>query len=265
MVLVDGVAGGRVSPLDRGLNYGDGLFETIRVHDGRMPLLARHLARLKAGCARLGIHWPGDEPLADDLRRVTGEGEGIVRIVVTRGDGGRGYEPPEDARGTRIVSRHQLPRATSAGMSIGVCDVRLGRNRHLAGLKHVSRLEQVLAAAEVHASGWQDGLMLDDRDHVVEATRHNLFYVRDGRLLTPPVDECGVAGVMRAQILELFAASGEEALRYDALHALEEVLLCNAVVGVREVNRLEGRMLAGGPAAAEIVHRLREAGLTWVG
>ena len=265
MVLVDGVAGGRVSPFDRGLNYGDGLFETIRLHEGRLPLLERHLTRLQAGCVRLGIPWPGDDALADDLRQVTGDGEGVVRIVVTRGNGGRGYAPPERVQATRIVSHHPLPHATPGGLSVGVCNVRLGRNRHLAGLKHVSRLEQVIAAAEAQERGWQEGLMLDDRDCVVEGTRHNLFYVRDGRLLTPPVDECGVAGVMRAQILELFATGDgcEEPLGYDALHALDEVLLCNAVVGVRVVNRLEGRKLAGGHTGAEVAHRLREAGVAW--
>ncbi|MFU8822527.1 MAG: aminotransferase class IV, partial [Gammaproteobacteria bacterium] len=185
-MLVDGQPGVMVSASDRGLNYGDGLFETMRLHAGAVPLLARHLGRLCAGCARLGLPYPGDKMLVADIARLAAAGaaEGVVRLVLTRGDGGRGYAPSPGAPGRRIAALHPLPPPGPAAMSLGICATRLGHSAALGGLKHLGRLEQVLAAGEVAAAGWDEGLMLDESTCVVEATRHNVFFVRDGRVLT---------------------------------------------------------------------------------
>ena len=270
MTLIDGVPGTAVVATDRGLNYGDGLFETMRLHQGKIPLLARHLARLRADCQRIALPYPGEACIARDVEKLAGgaAADGIVRVVLTRGDGGRGYAPPPDARGRRIVALHPLPPAGPANLSVGLCETRLGRSPALGGMKHLGRLEQVLAAGEVAAAGWDEGLMLDESGHVVEASRHNLFFVRDGRLWTPPLQGCGVAGVMRALVLEVLPgiglAGGEARLRYHELHEIQEMFLCNAVAGVRPVSRIAGRRL--GPAA--IIDALRAplvaAGVAWL-
>jgi len=270
MMLVDGQPGATVSASDRGLNYGDGLFETMRLHAGAVPLLARHLERLRAGCVRLGLPHPGDAALEADVARLAAAEapEGVLRLVLTRGDGGRGYAPSPGATGRRIAALYPLPPAGPAPMSLGICATRLGHSTALGGLKHLGRLEQVLAAGEVAAAGWDEGLMLDDSDCVVEATRHNLFFVRGGRVLTPPLAGCGVAGVMRGMILEALAAvglaGGEAALRYDELHEIEGMFLSNAVVGVRSVRLVAGRALPHVQVPEALREALVAAGVAWL-
>lgn len=270
MMRIDGQPAASVPATDRGLNYGDGLFETIRVHAGGVPLLARHLDRLRAGCTRLGLPYPGDETIREDARVLLAGGmaEGVLRIVLTRGDGGRGYAPPEDATGRRIASLHPLPAGLERRMILGVCDTRLGASPALGGLKHLGRLEQVLAARETAAAGWDEGLMLDASGCVVAGTRHNLFYWRDGGLYTPPLQAAGVAGVMRALVLENMVAAGipggETPLRYDELHAIDGMFLCNAVAGLRAVGCLDGRPAGEGGEMKELREKLRAAGVAWL-
>jgi 4-amino-4-deoxychorismate lyase len=269
-MLIDGQPGTTVSATDRGLNYGDGLFETMRLHAGTVPLFARHLDRLRAGCARLDLPYPGDAALEADVAQLAASGgaDGVVRLVLTRGDGGRGYAPSPGATGRRIAALHPLPPPGPALMSLGICATRLGHSVALGGLKHLGRLEQVLAAGEVAAAGWDEGLMLDDSARVVEATRHNLFFLRDGRVLTPPLAGCGVAGVMRGLILETLAAvglaGGEAALRYDELHEIEGMFLSNAVVGVRSVRWVAGRALPRVQIPEALRAGLVAAGVAWL-
>jgi 4-amino-4-deoxychorismate lyase len=268
-MLIDGIQATQVSATDRGLNYGDGLFETMRVHRGRVCLLERHLARLRESCRRIALPYPGDDVLAGDVSRLQpgADTEGVLRLVLTRGDSGRGYAPPPGAAVRRIVALYPLPRLPDE-LTVGICATRLGRSPALGGLKHLGRLEQVLAAAEAAAAGWHEGLMLDECDRVVEGTRHNLFFVRHGQWYTPPLDACGVAGVMRGMVREALAmlglGGGEAALRYDELHEVEELLLCNAVVGVRRVSELDGRRLGGGRVVADLAAPLAAAGAAWL-
>jgi 4-amino-4-deoxychorismate lyase len=270
MILVDGRPATALSVLDRGLNYGDGLFETMRLHAGEIPLLERHLVRLRGGCARLALPYPGDELIEADIRQLTagGRAEGVLRLVVTRGDGGRGYAPPPEAKGRRIVALHPLPPPGPAALSVGICETRVGASAALGGLKHLGRLEQVLAAGEVAAAGWDEGLMLDESGDVVAATRHNLFYLRGGRVLTPPLGGRGVAGVMRGLVLELLPTLGlpgsEERLRYDELHEVDEMFLCNAVAGVRPVKQVAGRDYGRATLVEQLRAPLVAAGVAWL-
>lgn len=270
MMRIDGVAADRVAAADRGLHYGDGLFETMRLHAGRVPLLARHLARLTAGCRYLGLPYPGDELLADDVAALVaaGPGDAVVKIILTRGEGGRGYAPPSRPAGCRIVARYPLPPLRPAPLVLGLCRTRLGSSPALAGLKHLGRLEQVLAAAEVESGGWDEGLMLDAAGAVIEATRHNCFYLRHGGIWTPPVSLSGVAGVMRALVLAqlpgLGLAGGEAPLRYDELHEIEGLFLCNAVAGLQPVARV-AELKFGVPAVLlQLRASLAAGGVTWL-
>jgi 4-amino-4-deoxychorismate lyase len=271
MNLVDGMPADSVPASDRGLNYGDGLFETMRLHAGEVPLLERHLARLQAGCFRLGLPYPGDATLAADIAQLAGdeEGHGIIRLTLTRGDGERGYAPPPAARGRRIATRHPLPPPGPPALTLGICRTRLGRSAALGGLKHLGRLEQVLAAGEAASAGWDEGLMLDAENFVIEGTRHNLFFVRGGAILTPPVGECGVAGVMRGLVLESIIDTGlrggEAPLHYHELDDIDELLLCNAVAGIRAVRRLGEREFGGSTPVIEALRApLIAAGVSWL-
>lgn len=270
MMLLDGQVGDAVPATDRGLNYGDGLFETMRLHAGSVPLLARHLARLRAGAERLVLPWPGEELLRAEVSRLAaaGPGEAVLKIVLTRGDGGRGYAPDPHATGRRILSRHPLPAGLEESLTVGLCHTRLGASPALQGLKHLGRLEQVLAAREAAAAGWGEGLMLDAEGCVTEGTRHHVFWLRAGRLETPPGSALAVAGVMRGLLLEALGDAGmpgyEATLRYDALHEVEEMFLCNAVAGVRGVSRLEGRALRATPTLGRLRALLATRGAAWL-
>jgi 4-amino-4-deoxychorismate lyase len=271
VILVDGQACTGIPASDRGLNYADGLFETMRLHAGAVPLLERHLARLRSGAERLALPWPGDGLLRLEIARLAagGAGDGVLKIVLTRGDGGRGYAPDPAAAGRRILSRHPLPAALEQPLEIGVCRTRLGSSPALQGLKHLGRLEQVLAAREAAAAGWGEGLMLDAAGCVAEGTRHHVFWRRAGRLETPPASMLAVDGVMRALLLEVLDAAGEAgreaSLRYDALHEIEEMVVCNAVAGVRGVKQLDGRTLPVAGLLARMRALLAAGGVTWLG
>ncbi len=240
---------------DRGLAYGDGLFETMRAEGGAVPLLQRHLDRLLAGCERLGMLPPDRDSLAG---RVAGlaktVGSGVVKIIVTRGSGARGYRPPEHPDLRVMAEAFGLPaiprRHYTEGVPVQICSTRIGRSAATAGLKHLGRLEQVLASAELRED-CAEGLMLDEHGHVIEGTRCNLFLVRDGGLISPRLDMCGVAGVMRSLVLEVAASlhidASEMHVALADLARSEEILLTNAVIGIWPVNRIDALQWRRGP------------------
>lgn len=256
-MLVNGQAGAAVSPLDRGLLYGDGLFETIRFTRGVAPLWHRHMQRLLGGCERLRLSAPEPALLAAEAQQVLeGPGDAVVRITLTRGSGQRGYAPPAQVDATRIVSAHPLPVIAADwyrdGIRVRSCNLRVASQPRLAGIKHLNRLEQVLARAE-----WAgpdaiepdvvEGLLCDQDDHLVSATAANVFGVLDGTLLTPALDGSGVAGVLRAALLEAFPQCGVAVIPKEALMRFDEMFLCSSVRGVLPVRKIDGRTLRVGP------------------
>ncbi len=234
---------------DRGLAYGDGLFETLRVREGRPCLWARHRARLLHGCRVLGLPVPAAERLDAEAREHAARlGEGVLRLILTRGSGGRGYRPPQPTHPRRIWTAHPLPEWPSAwqeaGIELGLCRTRLSEQPLLAGLKHLCRLEQVMARGEL-PEDCAEGLMLDRSGRVIEGTMSNLFVRLDGRWWTPALDRCGVAGTVRGLLLAQGMPDGSPvavhpALTLDALFAAEALLVTNSVIGAWPVRRLAG-------------------------
>jgi 4-amino-4-deoxychorismate lyase len=253
--LVNGREADTISLQDRGLHYGDGLFETIAIRRGRPRLFDLHLARLAEGCARLALPMPDESLLAGEISAVTEAREQVVKLVLTRGAAGRGYRPPEYPEPTRIVAAYAAPRAGPGGARVRTCRTRLGWSPALAGLKHLGRLEQVLARSEWRGDGTDEGLMLDPEGHVVCGTQTNLFLLREGELLTPLIDRAGVDGVMRRAVLRWARGqcivAREARLRADDLHGAEEVFLTNALIGAWPVVELDGRALRRGDVATE--------------
>jgi 4-amino-4-deoxychorismate lyase len=247
-LLIDGAPGGQVAAADRGLHYGDGLFETIACRDGRPRRLALHLERLRHGCGRLGIAPPPPALLAQEIGQLAaGEAACILKLIVTRGVArGRGYRPAGDEQPTRILARHAWPAPAARGWHVGLSGVRLGENARLAGLKHLNRLEQVLAQRE-RPEALDEVLMLAGRDRVISGSMSNLFLVEGERLVTPPLDRCGVEGVMRCVVLESAPAEGWrvaiEAVDLARLRSARAAFLTNARLGVQPIASLEGRAL----------------------
>lgn len=212
---VDGRPAAELSVRDRGLAYGDGLFETLAVRAGTPRLLERHLARLEEGCRRLAIPLDTAALRQELLAFCAALGDGVAKLIVTRGEGLRGYAPPAEASPRRILSGSPRPaypeRHWQQGVRLFACRTRLAEQPLLAGLKHLNRLEQVLARAEWSDAGHAEGLMLDVHERVVEGVFSNLLLVLDGTLVAPDLRRCGVAGVMRA---EFSSAPKESASRW---------------------------------------------------
>jgi 4-amino-4-deoxychorismate lyase len=252
--LINGQAGGGIDSADRGLAYGDGLFETITCRDGEPRWLALHLERLQHGCERLRIAFRDMELLQAEIRGLAaGQRRCIVKVMVTRGTATRrGYAPGGDERPTRIVSRHEWPdrpvRAAS-GFQVGISSVTLGTNPLLAGLKHLNRLEQVLAQMQRDAAAVDEVLMLSTAGQVIGGSMSNVFLADDSGLVTPELGACGVAGVMRRLVLEAAATLRQPVsvrpVAASELAAAREVFVTNVRWGVQSVRLLEGRALAG--------------------
>ncbi|MBN6775163.1 aminodeoxychorismate lyase [Pseudomonas granadensis] len=257
---VDGQPADSLSLKDRGLAYGDGLFETIAVRGGQPILLDRHLARLAKGCARLAIT-ADIEQIADELLRYAAAmGEGVLKLILTRGDGQRGYAPDPAAPGRRILQGNPPAAYPAAHAEHGIrlfpCTTRLSRQPLLAGLKHLNRLEQVLARAEWQDSEHAEGLMLDRTGRVIEGVFSNLFIVRDGVLITADLQRCGVAGVMRAEILfqaeSLAIPSQITDISLEQLQWADEVFVCNSVYGVWPVRAYAALSWPVGPLTRKL-------------
>lgn len=249
-----------VDPSDRALAYGDGLFETLLVHAGEPVWWPEHWRRLERGAAVLGIALPDQETLRQASAQLLQKAPQrcVLKIVVSRGSGGRGYGLPEAAEPTTIISWHRVPE-TVGPVQLRWCEMRWAVQPRLAGIKHLNRLEQVLARAEWTDPEIFDGLVLDTEGRVVSATSANVFALVQGRWCTPPVHRCGIAGLMRAWILGNAAGAVEADLRAPDIESAEALFLCNAVRGILPVRRLGGREWPAHPALTELRQALGAA------
>ena len=260
--LVDGEISTYVAASNRGLNYGDGLFETLVVSDGQPRKWQAHMDRLGEGCKRLGIDMPPQAILLREVQTVSaGLADTVVKIILCRGGFARGYLPrqalSQDAECVRIVSAHEFPdnikEKAARGVKARICDLRLAIQPALGGIKHLNRLEQVLASAEPYAEGISEGILLDREDYVISAISSNIFLVVEDRLLTPRLDRCGVRGVMRAGLLSAFSARCEQRrIQLDLLKEADEVFICNSVRGIVPVTAIDGQDFQIGPLTREL-------------
>ena len=245
-LFIDGEAAESVLASDRGLLYGHGLFETMRLSGSELPLLDLHLARLEAGARVLSI--------ACDLTTLKSQldfilpglpAEGLLKLILTAGDGLRGYRYHSVVRESKprcLIQYFPLDDGASE-VRLSLCQYRLPDNPRLAGIKHLNRLDQVMAAAELPQDS--DGLLLDQAGHVIEALSSNLFVLYRGQWLTPSLQRSGVAGVMRQLLMErVMPALGLTPLSQDfgleILQTAEEVFICNAVRGITSVTEISG-------------------------
>jgi 4-amino-4-deoxychorismate lyase len=262
-IWLDGVPVAEAWTQDRGLHYGDGLFETLILRAGRIRFRAQHAARLAHGCERLGIGLDAHGALAA-AERLGGAGEALLKLIVTRGSAvARGYAPTGSEVPRQLLLRYALPPtadALDAATAVIMLKATLGENPLLAGIKHLNRLEQVLARAEMRGSSAFEGILCSSSGVLACGTMTNLFVVHDGGLLTPRVDRCGIAGVMRAVVLREAGRAGIRAQEADlppeALADAQEIFLTNARLGVRAVTQCGERMLAVGPVTRELHRRV---------
>jgi len=256
--LVNGEISTLVETTNRGLNYGDGIFETLSVHNGQPRWWQAHMDRMGAGCERLGLPMPSQAVLLREVQTVSaGLQDAVVKIVLTRAGQGRGYAPPCEQSCDRIVSAHAFPtdnlEQAGSGASARICKLRLAIQPGLGGMKHLNRLEQVLASAEPFADGVSEGVLLDHEDNVISAISANIFLVLEDRLLTPRLDRCGVRGVVRGQILKAFKSRCEQRrIQVDLLQEADEVFICNSVRGIVPLRSIDDQDYVIGPVTREM-------------
>lgn len=261
-----------VLPLpDRGLDFGDGLFETLLLLHGRALFTEMHLERLKLGLQALAF--PDCLLAASNQLNIASSAiakEGwrwtALRLSVTRGGGPRGYAPPDKARPRIVLNASKLDRdcgKMSTAATLSVATIRLSAQPLLAGIKHLNRLEQVLAAAQGQAAGTDECIVLDQSGYLISVVAGNLFLVRRGELLTPKLVNCGVVGTRRRLIIEQWAPSiglkvREARLTLQDLKDSDEVFYSNSLLGVRPVERLDERCWNSHSVCEELFQRYLE-------
>ncbi len=265
--LINGKETDQISFLDRGLQYGDGVFETIAVQNNDLLCLNDHLSRLEQGCIRLNISFPEKTLITNEaLSLIETNKLGVIKIIITRGQGGRGYALPDKTEPNRIISLYPFPdypiENSTQGINLRICEYRYAKNSILAGIKHLNRLEQVVARSEWSDRSIAEGVVLDQNNNVIEGTMSNIFCVIKNVLYTPDLTECGVEGIIRNKILE-FSADLDmkikvKKLSLETLLNADEVFVCNSVLGLWPVKMIDKISYSIGDKTQQIKQALQE-------
>jgi 4-amino-4-deoxychorismate lyase len=268
MNLVNGVAGDVIGVRDRGFSYGDGVFRTFTLRGAKPAMWRRQYAKLAQDCRVLNIKCPHAETLERDLALIgAAEPDCVVKIIVTRGESARGYAAPVKATATRVVLSSPLPEFPAhyceKGVQVRLCRMRLAAQAALAGVKHLNRLESVMARAEWSDANIAEGLMCDADDNLICGTMSNVFLIRGDRLLTPDLTRCGVSGVMRDLVLELAHSHKIPAqaamIGIDDLLAADAAFLVNSVIGLWPVAALDRKTWSAGGLTVRFQQWIRDA------
>ncbi len=251
--LINGKPSAGLSVNDRGLAYGDGVFRTFLVNNGVPHHWELLYQKLSQDCQALGISCPNNDVLRSDIKTLfTDESDAVAKIIVTRGESSRGYAVPDDIQANRVVVKSAAPTYPfsnqTQGVKLHLCELKLALQPKLAGVKHLNRLENVLARMEWKDANIADGLLLDSNDNVIECTMSNIFARYGNSLITPSLEECGVAGIARARIIENTKRFNLdikiEALKLNKLMQADEIIICNSLFGAWQVVSFNGKQWA---------------------
>lgn len=248
MIIINGDTKDTVSVNDRGLLYGDGLFETMAVRNSEIQLWEAHWQRLSFGCKQLSIDLPDKNTIEKEMEILIeniNEKQFVIKLIVTRGEGQRGYRFATEKNTTRILSSHVWPNYSgkhqTEGVDVCYCETVLSENEKLAGIKHLNRLEQVLARNEWDDE-FQEGLMLTAQGKVVDGTMSNVFAVQDNKIFTPGLSLCGVDGVMRKAVIKAAKEKGypfyEKDFNKAEIEQADELFLTNSLFGIWPVKMI---------------------------
>lgn len=266
--LINGRSDAVISPLDRGFAYGDGVFRTLQVRAGMPVQWELHYSKLEEDCNVLRIVCPNAELLLADLRQLFDQqAHGVAKIIITRGEATRGYAVPALAQPTRVVVRTAMPsypaQYKTDGVALHLCQLRLAEQPVYAGIKHLNRLDNVMARMEWNDTAYADGLLLDTADRVIECTMSNIFARYGSELLTPDLSKCGVAGITRQRILALAPRLGLHAqvlaLPLSKLLQADEVIICNSLYGAWQVRAVADSRWQAQSTAAQLRALLNES------
>ncbi|MEI7730597.1 MAG: aminotransferase class IV [Verrucomicrobiota bacterium] len=258
----------KVSVLDRGFLYGDGLFETLRICHGQLFRWSMHWRRLQVGAEFFGIRLPVSEAelhaAALQLIQSNAHSEGVLRLQISRGAGQRGYSPRGADCPTLVMTTHPLPPLTEhiAPWTLRTSPYRLPAGDPLAAHKSTNKLLQILARKEAEEQGADEALLLNSEGQVAETTSGNLFCVRDGGLITPPASAGILPGITRAVVMELAVSHGiparESSLSQDDLLHADGLFLTLSSYGLIPIRGLDGAALRQTPLITTLRHAYAE-------
>ena len=248
-ISINGISCQHLSVMDRGLHYGDGLFETIACIDGKLQFWDEHIKRMRSGANRLAIEPSVIDNFKDDVTALLKQhsvNDCVVKLILTRGQSDRGYRSPSPQKPTRITLLSDFPqypeKYSTQGIKACFCQHPVSKNSRLAGIKHLNRLDNVLARNEWRDE-YQEGIMLDDEGHVIEGTMSNVFAIKNNQLHTPSLNFSGVDGVMRNQILSMSKELNIEThiieISKDELISMDEIFICNSIIGTWPIKSIE--------------------------
>jgi 4-amino-4-deoxychorismate lyase len=248
--LINGSFDAIISPFDRGFAYGDGVFRTLVMRNGVPESWPLHYQKLVADCAAINIVCPSPELLMSDMQQLfTPDEVAIAKIIITRGESNRGYTPPAITAPMRVVTKSSMQEYPeerfSEGVNLYVCETHLALQPKLAGIKHLNRLENVLARTEWNDQNIADGILLDTNDNVTECTSANIFARFGDTLITPNLTQCGVAGITRQRIIELAHTLSlkvsVETFDLEKLLLADEVIICNSIYHAWQVKSIHNK------------------------
>ena len=262
---INGLPETEIAVSDRGLAYGDGLFETVLVQKGRLHLFEEHLQRLAKGLRKLSFPESVINDLKEDIAQVSLPDEAVLKIMVTRGAGQRGYALPASQHPRRIIMLADLTDFSSQaqlGVALTRCRYQLPINPALAQIKHLNRLDQVMARQEWDDPSIAEGVVTDTEGYIVEGTMSNLFWVHNGCLYTPLIDRCGVKGVMRDHLIKLASQMGllveEGRYKPEVLNGADEVFICNSLIKIWPVTRIDQKTFSIGSMTQNLQQALHK-------
>jgi 4-amino-4-deoxychorismate lyase len=256
--LINGSFDAAISPFDRGFAYGDGVFRTLVMREGVPESWPQHYQKLVADCAAINIVCPSAELLMSDLQQLflPDDEVAVAKIIITRGEGNRGYTPPAITAPMRVVTKSVMPQYAeerfTEGVNLIVCETRLAAQPLLAGIKSLNRLENVLARMEWNEHTFNDiaiadGILLDNEDNVIECTAANIFARFGDMLITPSLTQCGIAGITRQRIIELAHTLSlkisVEKFNCEKLFSADEVIICSSLYGAFQVKTVQVKTL----------------------
>jgi len=252
LTLINGSATRTLASSDRGLNFGQGVSTRVKVVGGKPQLWQEHMRLLQQGCTALGFHINAVDKLVKRDLGLLPKADLSLRVTLTAGLGSNDLAMPAEYQPTRILQIEpcQYSEPLLDGISVRVCQTQLSKQPKLAGIKHLNRLEFVLARSEWRDPVFAEAVMLDTDGMLVSGTASNLFWVSQSRLFTPDLSFAGIRGAMRAAIIRLAAQQGIEVCEVRqplaALADAEEILFCSALEGIRPVKALAQKQYAVG-------------------
>ncbi len=245
-ILINGMQENLIDVRDRGFQYGDGLFETIAYKNNKLQFWQEHMQRLQQGCERLSLNHIDESVWLADIKKLQITGDAVVKLSLSRGISGRGYAYENDHNVTRVTAVSAFPdypETNLQGVTAIICETPVSINPVLAGIKHLNRLDNVLARNEWKTADIAEGFMFDSAGHIIEGTMSNVFCVLGNELYTPLLELCGVEGVMRQQVIKManelnitvniVDISKQNFLQMDAL------FITNSLIGIWPVKTLD--------------------------